>query len=444
MPMTMPSLRLVEFAVLVLGSCAIGLAVVLYLVMQIQHHRQLAYGAHRLMLASRLAPILRGEDLHALWMDSSDRDRETLGDVLADRSRSAEGAGKEVVRQALVAAGVLDYWARVLRAGPVSRRVRAALRLGHVQGAVAVNALVRAVEDPSAEVRRAVTLSLGRLQGPRGIPGLLRLAQRPRSEIPDLSLAAALAACSRGRPERLLPLLRAQIARQRQVAAWALSEVAESSVLPELLVASHDGDPEVRAKVARALSRVSGVQAADALNTLARDSVWFVRVRALAALEFQRSPDGAETAFRGLEDKVREVRYRAAYALRQILGMRGDILIRVLDTLPLESFNSLISEWDRAGFLWSLTGDLRPYRPTGFSESCRALKALVAHGHTRVLVDFVLTYPDLKTRLRLLHLLLSGGDPGLRTQLMNLAKLPECDRRVTTAIRRGLPGPAPA
>ena len=442
--MTSPSLHLVESAVVILGLCSVGLAIVLYLFMHIHHHLQLARGARRVILAARLASVLSGEDLKAKWLQSSQQDREILGDVLADRCRSAHGVGEEAVRQALVEAGIVDYWVGVLRAGSESRRVRAALRLGYVQDAVAIEALLEAVEDSSAEVRRATALSLGRLQDPRGIPGLLRLAQRPRSEIPDLSLAAALAACTKGCPERLTPLLKTQGVRQRQVAAWALSEVAESSVLPELLAAAHDVEPEVRAKVARALSQVPGPDSREALIALAGDSMWFVRVRALAALGRQRAPEGEEAVLRGLEDKVREVRYRAAYALRQIRGMRGETMTGVLKASPRMSFNSLISEWDRAGFLWFLAGELRPSSPSGFRESCEALKALAAHGLTRVLVDFILVYPDVKTRLRLLHIMLTGAGPDLRMKLMPLADQPECDRRVAAAIRKAFSEPASA
>jgi hypothetical protein len=254
--------------------------------------------------------------------------------------------------------------------------------------------------------------------------------------MPDLSLAAALAGCAKGCPEQLPPLLRAPGARQRQVAAWALSEVAGPGVLPHLLVASHDEDPEVRAKVARALSRIPAADSAQILVGLANDPVWFVRVRALAALGRRGSPEGEEAALRGLEDKVREVRYRAAYALRQARGMKGAVMTQILKTQSRMSFNSFLSEWDRAGFLWSLMQELKPANRGAYLESCATLRSLVTQGYTRALVHFVLAYPDVKTRLRLLRILLAGAGSNLQKQLMSLVGRPECDPRVAAAIRR--------
>jgi HEAT repeat protein len=434
--MHLPSIDLVGFAVVALGSCVIGLAIVLYLFMQIHHRLRIARGTRRVILEARLVPAPKREDVQRLWLQSSEGDREILGDILADRCQLADPVGSETLRQAVAEAGVLDHWLNTLRTAPRPLRVRAALWLGCVRDERAVAALAQAAEDPSAEVRRAVALGLGRLQDPGGIPGLMSLAQRPRSEMPDLTLAAALAGCAKGCPEQLTPLLRAPGARQRQVAAWALSEVATPGVLPELLLASHDRDPEVRAKVARALARIPGTDSAPILVDLANDPVWFVRVRALAALGRRGSPAGEEAALRGLDDKVREVRYRAAYALRQARGMKGAVMTQVLNSRPRRSFNSLISEWDRAGFLWSLMQDLKPAKREAFLESWATLRSLVTHGYTRALVHLVLAYPDVKTRLRLLRILLSAGGPKLRDQLMSLVGRPECDPWVAAAIRR--------
>jgi hypothetical protein len=133
---------------------------------------------------------------------------------------------------------------------------------------------------------------------------------------------------------------------------------------------------------------------------------------------------------------VREVRYRAAYALRQARGMEGAVMVQVLKTQCRMSFNSLISEWDRAGFLWSLMQELKPANHGAFLESCATLQSLVTKGYTRALVHFVLAYPDVKTRLRLLRILLAGAGSDLQDQLMSLADRPECDPRVASAIRR--------
>jgi HEAT repeat protein len=121
--------------------------------------------------------------------------------------------------------------------------------------------------------------------------------------------------------------------------------------------------------VARALSRIPLPESTDAILRLARDPIWFVRLRALAALGQVRASSAESVVLDRLQDEVREVRFRAAAPLRQIRGMKGEIVREVLATRPRLSFDSLISEWERAGFLWEVVAGLSTRDFSRFVES---------------------------------------------------------------------------
>ncbi len=437
--MSPPSLDFLQTAVVLLGILALGTSAGVYLFMEIHFRRQLYRQARKVILASALPPALDAEFVSALWSASGPRDREILEEILVDLCRSPDALSARQASATLSALGIHSRWIEELRAGNLSRRVLAATKLGYVHDLRGVNALVAAAADPSPQVELAVTLSLGRLKDTRGLEALFRVAQNSARTVPDLTLAAALAACAEGQPALLVPLLKAPQANARIVAAWALSEVADLLVLRDVLRAAGDAEPEVRAKAARALGRIPTKESLEALELLTRDRVWFVRVRALDALGKLGDAAGVAAALYALGDNVREVRYRAASALRQMRVTKGEVVAPVLANGPRRSLNSLISEWDRAGFLWDIAAGLSTRNWERFGESRQLVKALVAAGITRALVSFVLVFPDIKVRLRLLRLLLESPHRTVRDQVAAVARLPECDARVAARIRKAFP-----
>lgn len=394
-----------------------------------------------MVLSAEVLPSLGAEVLREVWSSGNRRDKEITEDIVVDECRLPDAESRRVAEQALIGAGLVEHWAQELRRRRVSRRMRAALRLGFVHHPRGMKALAAAAEDLSPAVQLAVILSLGRLKDVQGLAVLIRLARKPGRTVPDLTLVAALAGCATGCPERLVDLLEAPEARTRVIGGWALSEVADRTVLPQVLKAARDPEPEVRAKIARALARIPCRESLDTLCRLAEDPVWFVRVRALDALGRHPSPSGEAAASYALDDEAREVRYRAAYALRQIRGMKGEIVREVLATRSRLSFDSLISEWDRAGFLWNEVAGLSTRDWPRFIESREVLKALIAAEVTRALVHFVMVFPDIKVRLRLVRLLLEAPGPNVRAELVALADQPRCERRVAAKIREGARNP---
>jgi HEAT repeat protein len=424
--------EILKSAVTILGLSMLGAAATIYLLMEIHFHRQLARQARRVILENRLSPAPAEDQPEVFWSKSSRRDQEIILDILVDQADEGGSQGQNAIRQTLIGLGVMDDWLHDLRHGSVAGRVRAAMRLASVRDPSGVEALVRAAEDSSWQVRLAVTLALGRLKDPAGVQGLIRVAQNLSRTVPDLTLAAALAACAEKDPALLAELVRSPQARLRILASWALSEVADRSVLDALLEITSDPDPEVRAKSARALARVRERESVAALTRLAKDPVWFVRVRALDALG--ELGEGEEAAFAALEDPVREVRARAAFALRQIDGMKGEVAAKVLAVASRRGFNSLISEWDRAGFLWEVVKGLSTRDWGRYRESVRTVRILIDAGVTHSLAHFVLVFPDLKVRLRLVRLFRESQSPDLRAEILALAGQPGCHALVKREI----------
>ncbi len=435
------SAEILKTAVLLLALSTLAASMAIFLLMEIHFRRQRARQVRYLILASRLSPSPDEPNSEVSWSKSSRADQEIILDILVDQSVSSDAKWRNAIRQTVTSLGVYDQWIRDLVSGSVANKVRAAKRLGAIQPASreAIHALTVAAEDPSRRVRMAVVLALGRLKDSEGAAGLTRVAQHPVRAVPDLTLAAALAACAEGKPALLNQLLRSPEPRLRIMATWALSEIADVSVLDPLLDVMADPDPEVRGKSARALARIHARESATALMRLARDPVWFVRVRALDALGELRDLEGEAAALEGLGDRVREVRYRAAFALRQIHGMRGEVAARVLSTASQRGFNSLVSEWDRAGFLSQVVAGLSTRDWHRFQESTKTVRILIEAGFTHALAHFLIVYPDLKIRLRLARLFTESPSPRARAELAAAVTAPICHPLVVAKVKKILP-----
>jgi HEAT repeat protein len=430
-----PSLQFLETALLVLALCNFVLGVGMFFLMQVRYSQTLARGTRRLSYASLIVPPYDVESLEGLWAVAPREDRGAIEEVLIGESFFSGEENRAGFLLAVTASSLHAAWIQRLKKGRTLERVRAARLLGYFPHERGVQALAQALGDASAKVALSSVLSLGRLKAGAAVPALVEALPHLPRMIPDITLTAVLASCARNEPKSLTHLLKSADDRMRHIGAWALSEIANASVLPDLGAAAGDSNAEVRAKVARALARISDPQSLQALAVLACDPVWFVRLRALHSLGELGKPEGAGIALAGLDDAVREVSLRAAFALRRIQGMNIDLAVEVLRTKPRGSFESLISEWDRAGFLDALAHDLADAEAAKAEASREFLRVLIGAGITSTLESFVVLYPDAEIRLRLAELLLESPQPEVRAQLVALAQDPRCDPRVVRAIQ---------
>ncbi len=436
--MTHPSLPTLTTWVFILAACSLGIALAVFLLVEYRQQRQLARESRRMMLIDLLVPGWDAQVLRELWAASRRVNRDVLEEVVVARRQVLEDEHAREFERTIIHSGIYEHWLEQLRRAPAARRVRAAMCLGLIREPRSVVALLEATRDPAPEVVLAAVLSLGRLRDPQGLRGLAGLAKAPCPGLPDLTLIAALTACAAECPQQLALLLRAPELRARVIGAWALSEVANEAVLADLLATARDPEAEVRAKVARAVARIPVAASRECLKCLASDPVWFVRVRALDALGRMGTGESEAVVLAALGDEVREVRYRAAFALRKTAGMKSEVVKKVLAGDFRKGLESLISEWERAGFLWKAADGLAFRDPASFRESEELVRTVAAAGVADALIHLAGFHPDLKVRLRLVRLLAETPRPSVHRKLQALGRGPECDPRVAAAIRARL------
>ncbi|MHB8656147.1 MAG: HEAT repeat domain-containing protein [Terriglobia bacterium] len=405
-----PSLDVLRTALVVMGLSTVSLAVGVYFLMQVRFSRDIARQARRLMFANLVVPPWDGKNLESLWASSTREDREIIEEVLADQSQFLEGKEAATFERAVAECAIYGGLLHKLQLGPTFQKVHAAKILGYFHDPRGIQALANSIQDRTPEIALACLISLGRLKSSSAIPAIIGFLQTRPALVPDITIVATLSACALERPGSLAGLLDSHEERSRIVGAWAISEIADQTVLPPLLKAAHDSHPEVRAKVARALARAPNPTSVETLISLAQDPVWFVRVRALDALGQLHAPAGETIALAALTDQVREVRYRAAFAVRQIKGMKGEVVVQTLTARSRLSFDSLISEWERAGFMDSVVDELSGQDGTRVDESKEILRVLIAAGVTSTLDYLVLVHRNIEVRLALLLLLLKNRD----------------------------------
>jgi HEAT repeat protein len=180
----------------------------------------------------------------------------------------------------------------------------------------AVDALVRALEDPDAAVRDRAARALGDRRDPGAIPALAaavvggkggRGAVWALTQFDGRSLVAPLAAALRD-PD---PTARA-------LAAGKLAELGDPAIVPALVAALDDQDDHVREEVARALGRLGDPAALDPLlGALRKDRGAHVREEAATAVGALGAADGrvARALMTALADRHVAVRRAAAEAL---------------------------------------------------------------------------------------------------------------------------------
>src|SRR5713226_1825005 len=198
------------------------------------------------------------------------------------------------------------------------RRMRALVALGRTRAPEGIPALAEGLRDCDQETRLAALRGLGRTACPQAAEEILAWVGERGLCVPALPLQSALVLCSAERPQLLIPYVQYAEGALREVLGRVLGEVATPSLGLDLLQLVGDEHEELRAAAARAMSHAEPSLAFDALNELARDPVWFVRLRAIISLRSLCNPRATPVLLQGLTDSNRLVRLRAAEALVEL------------------------------------------------------------------------------------------------------------------------------
>jgi HEAT repeat protein len=206
------------------------------------------------------------------------------------------------------------------------RRLRALVALGQTRAPEGIAALAEGLRDRDMETRLAALRGLGRMACPQAAEEILAWMSEAGLSVPALPLQNALVQCSAERPQVLLPYVQRAKGPVREVLGRVLGEVANPSLGQDLLQFAADELDELRAAAARAMSHMQPGVAYDVLNELARDPVWFVRLRAIVSMGKLSNPRAVPALLGGLTDSNRLVRLRAAESLihlRATIGLAG-------------------------------------------------------------------------------------------------------------------------
>src|SRR6266403_1846032 len=232
------------------------------------------------------------------------------------------------------------------------RRLRALVALGRTRAPEGIPALAEALRGRNLEARLAALRGLGRTASPKAAEEILAWVDEKGLVVPALPLQSALIQCCAERPQLLLPYVQSATGPLREVLGRVLGEVATPSLGLDLLQFVGDDLDELRAAAARALSHTKSGLAFDLLNELARDPIWFVRLRAIVSLGKLSDPRAIPSLLRGLMDSNRLVRLRAAEALVELDIRMAPIFEQVVETGDRYGLHAYLTALENAD-LWA-------------------------------------------------------------------------------------------
>jgi len=290
-----------------------------------------------------------------------------MREAILDRSR-AEAPPESIpfLIRAYEDLAITDRYIEELEQSPHwEERARAAERLGRIGSARAVPALLRVVrdiKDEDEDVRGAALRGLGRIRDPRALPGLIEALGYAEASLPpriaeiivmfggdsvplliaDLRnldsdvrrMWAAEILGWLGDPRATVPLIESlgDVSPEvRAKAAGGIGKIRDARSVDRLLeMLLSDPIPFVRTRAAQALGSIGHPKVIDHLIHVLKDPEWWVRIRAIEALE-QIGQSSSSALLVALEDDDEEVRQRAAMALERMGYVQEGIAVIVRD-----------------------------------------------------------------------------------------------------------------
>jgi HEAT repeats/PBS lyase HEAT-like repeat len=254
--------------------------------------------------------------------------------------------------------GLLDMLIYEARSAHSWKQRAALLALGRTRAREAIPALAAGLDSRSAETRITAIRALGRTAIMEAAIPILDRVVEGQLDAPERSVKNSLANCCRSHPETLVRYLEQTQGPTRELLARVLAELASPELGEDLLVLAADTLPEVRASAARALGNTNTSYTLPALQSLATDPEWFVRLRAVVALGEIENVGKIEILLRSLCDANRHVRQRAAWALARMEPQFEQILEDVVATNDDYALQAFISELERSGAIEKIVGML--------------------------------------------------------------------------------------
>ncbi|MGA2020280.1 MAG: HEAT repeat domain-containing protein, partial [Candidatus Sulfotelmatobacter sp.] len=277
--------------------------------------------------------------------------------------------------------GLLDMRIYEARTSRGLKQRTALLALGRTRAMEAIPALAAGLDSHLRETRIAAVRGLGRTARMEAAIPILDRIVTGHFDAPERSLKNSLVNCCRSDPDVLVNYLERTHGPVRELLARVLGELASPELGEELLVLASDVLPEVRASAARALGNTNTSYTLPALDSLAADPEWFVRLRAVVALGQLENIGKITILLRSLCDANRHVRQRAAWALARMEAQLDQILDDVIATKDDYALQSFVSELERSGAIEKIVGG---FPGSGRHSAGTHLMEVVAEARKRV------------------------------------------------------------
>ena len=400
-----------SYVVQAVVASLIGAAILLAFIMGRRAARRRYFGRRdqrAQALRRQLPEILAGRILPEVWRRDPLDDR-ILEEILLDRLEAASREEAEQIRFCLRISGLLDKRIHQARRRRGWRRLYTLVALGRMRCPEAIPALAEGLDDDNEQTAIAAARGLGRYAMPEAAEPILERLEMKRLRLPANVLQSSLYHCCRDRPSMLLRAMQFTDDQLRPLLARVLAEVASAELGEDLVLIASDPLPEVRASAARALAGARPRLALAALQQLAADSEWFVRLRAVVALGMLQDPRSIPVLLETLCDPNRFVRLRAAGALSRLEGFEEEILVRAVQTRDRYALQALVGEMQRSGAMLAVLNGLAD--PLRRNRSRRILLAAERAGAPRLLLDTVLHHSNWRVRTQAARLLAESQDP---------------------------------
>jgi len=270
--------------------------------------------ARMLAIRQEWDALISGEIPYATWRTKTS-ERQLIEALVLDAFEVANPEESARLLKFMRASGLVEKRIMEARHHRGWRRHAALVALARTRAPEGIRALAEGLRDRDSETRLAALRGLGRMACPEAAQEILNWVDDSGLVVPALPLQSALIQTCAERPQVLLPHLHHADKSVREVLGRVMGEVATPSLGSELLRFADDDLPELRAAAARGLSFLNPGAAVQVLSELAKDPVWFVRLRAIVSLGRLCHDTALPFLLKGLTDSNRLVRLRAAEGL---------------------------------------------------------------------------------------------------------------------------------
>src|SRR6266567_5634089 len=301
--------------------------------------------------------LISGEIPYETWRQKS-FDRRIVESIALDALEAAGAQKSARLLKFLRESGLIEK--RIFEARTLTgwRRMRALVALGQTRALEGISAMADGLRDRDPEIRLAALRGLGRTAAPQAAEEILAWVGERGLSVPAMPLQNALIQCCAERPQLLIPYVQHAEGPLREVLGRVLGEVATPSLGLDLLQFVQDEREELRAAAASAMSHADSGLAFDVLNELARDPVWFVRLRAIVGLGGLCDPRAIPALMHGLTDSNRLARLRAAEALVKLKTEMVPLFQQVVATRDRYGLHAYLTALENADLRGKLENEL--------------------------------------------------------------------------------------